>query len=64
MRIRELRLAAGMTLQELASIMGVKYPSVQAWETGKTSPTANKLPKLAAVLGCEINDLYGEEQRP
>lgn len=58
MRIRELRIAAGLTVQAVADAVGVKCPSVTAWEHGRAYPTADKLPKIAAVLGCKISDLY------
>lgn len=60
MRIRELRLKAGLKVTELADRVGVKHPAVVSWEQGKKMPTADKLPKLAAALGCTISDLFAD----
>ena len=58
MRIRELRERLGISQSELARRMGVKHRSVIQWETGKAMPTADKLPKLAAILEVTIDELY------
>ncbi len=58
MRIKELREQCGISQSELARRMGVKHTSVIQWENGKAMPAAAKLPKLAAVLGVEIGELY------
>ena len=58
MRIKELREQCGISQSELARRMGVKHTSVIQWENGKSMPAAAKLPKLAAVLGVEIGELY------
>ena len=58
MRIRELRERAGLSQAELARRMGVKRPSVIQWELGQSYPTADKLPRLAEVLACTVDELY------
>ena len=58
MRIKALREAAGLTKTELARAMEVDLAAVHRWETGTAMPQASKLPKLAAVLGVTVNDLY------
>lgn len=61
-RIRELRRAAGMTQAELASRLELKSPStVTMWESGARKPKSVVLPALAAALGCEVKELYREE---
>lgn len=60
MRIRELRERLGISQSELARRMGVKHTSVIQWETGKTMPTADKLPRLASILEVTIDELYGD----
>ena len=64
MRIRELREAAGLSQMDLARQMRVSGPSVIQWETGRTLPTADKLPRLADLLGCSIDALYGRTEPP
>ena len=60
-RIRPLREARGVTQLELARMVGVSKPSVSMWENGVTAPAADKLPVIAAVLGCEVGELYDED---
>lgn len=58
MRIRELRIKAELTQIELASKLGLEQASISQWETGKTMPTAALLPKIAGILGCNIDNLF------
>ena len=58
MRIRELRERRGLTGTELARMT---LPAVIGWENGSKTPTTDKLPTIAAVLECEIGDLYDDE---
>lgn len=55
------RTAAGLSQEELARRIGCDRTSVTKWETGMAYPAADKLPKIAAVLGCTIDDLYKAE---
>lgn len=54
------RKKAKLTQQELAQRMGVSQANVSQWETGAAFPTADKLPELAKVLGCTIDELFKE----
>lgn len=58
MNIRALRNARGLTLTELARRCDVSISSAHQWEVGITFPSADKLPIIAAILGCTIDDLY------
>ena len=40
---------------------GVTLPAVIGWENGSKTPTTDKLPTIAAVLECEVSDLYDDE---
>ena len=60
-RIRRLRLQRGLTQEELAELMGTSQAAVAMWETGARMPRADKLPKLAKVLGCSVSDLFNKE---
>ena len=64
MRIKELREAKGMNKTELARAMDVDLAAVHRWETGTAMPLAAKLPKLADLLGCSIDELYGRPGPP
>lgn len=56
-KIREYRKARGMTQQQIADLFGIKTASVSEWESGKSTPSTDKLVRLAKALGCQISDL-------
>lgn len=60
MKIRSLRTKAGLSEGQLAASMGVATQIVKAWECETYLPHARELPRLAQVLGCNIDDLYEE----
>ena len=41
--------------------MGVSPSCITKWVQGTALPSADKLPRLAAVLQCSIDALYGSE---
>ena len=55
--IREKRKNKGISQKELAKRIGVDQTAVSMWETGKAMPQASKLPKLAKILECSIEEL-------
>ena len=61
MKIREYREKLGITGMELAQRMGVDETTVYSWEIGRILPRAEKLPRLADVLGCTIDELFGRQ---
>ena len=62
MNIKKAREKAGLTQQDLADKLGVCQPTVAMWETQKSLPRTDKLPALAKILGCTIDELLkGEE---
>lgn len=52
------RKKAGLTQCELAEKLCVGQSTVAMWEIGEALPTADKLPKIAAILHCKIDDLF------
>lgn len=56
MRERRLR-GAIPTQREVAKILGVKESAVSKWERGVSKPRADKLPMLAKLYGCSIEEL-------
>ena len=56
-KIAELRKAKNMTQMELADAMGVSYQAVSNWERGNSMPDISKLPELAVIFGCSIDEL-------
>lgn len=57
--IKMLRERAGITQGQLAEKMNVDRTTVGKWDAGRT-PTAAKLPRLAAVLGVTVDELLRE----
>lgn len=47
----------GYTLRALAAEIGISSAAVSKIETGKSQPTVATLGKLAAALGCDMEDL-------
>lgn len=60
MRLKEKRIQKDMTQDELALKMGVGQNTVSQWETGERTPKADKLPALAKILGCTVDELLRE----
>jgi transcriptional regulator with XRE-family HTH domain len=56
-RLRELRLARGMTQAELATLSRSNESFISNLERGRTTPTLGMLLRLADALGCQITDL-------
>ena len=64
-RLRNARLSAGFTLQELSSLCG-GVPSKQAlnkWEMGEDIPKPENLQKVAKALGAKVDFFYREPTR-
>lgn len=56
-RLKNLRLAKGMTLQQVGDAFGISAASVASWEKGKNQPDSRKLSQLAEVLGTTVDFL-------
>ena len=60
--IRNIRKEKGMTLQQIANIMGCSPQLISQYETGKRIPKNEQIQKIATALGCFSSDiLYGFE---
>ena len=56
--LAQLRLAAGMSQQQLSDRLGtVSVPGIHRWETGRTRPSVDILPLLASTLGVSVEEL-------
>ena len=45
------------TQREVAKKLGVRESAVSKWESGQAKPRADKLPILAKLYGCTIEEL-------
>ena len=60
MFIKEKRESKDLTQDALGKLIGVNRSTRAMWETGEAMPRADKLPELARVLGCSIDELFKE----
>lgn len=56
-KLKEFRLNARMTQEDLAKAVDVDRTTVSCWETGISKPRVDKLLQLSKVLNCNITDL-------
>ncbi len=64
-KIKELRLANGMTLEQVASVVGVGKSTVRKWETGMiANMKRDKISLLAKALSTTPAYLMGWEDEP
>ena len=59
--MKEKRLRGAIpTQREVAEYLGVKESTVSKWERGLSKPRANKLPIIAKLYGCTIEELLSD----
>ena len=61
MIFKRAREGKGLSQQALAQELGIDQSTVSLWESGKTKPRANLLPKVAKLLGCTVDELLADE---
>lgn len=59
LNIRGLRQERGLTATELAEKLGVAVCTVSHWESGKRAPRGSEIVRIAEILDCSIDDLFG-----
>lgn len=59
--LRMRRLEAKLTQQMVATALGIDQTAVSQWESGDAKPRADKLPMLAKLYNCTIDELFEEE---
>lgn len=45
----------------VAEKLNISQQAIAKWENGDSLPRADKLPELAKILGCRIDDLFEKE---
>lgn len=60
-RIFECRRNAGMSLQMLANLVGVKPSTLRAWENDRSEPRVNKIVAMSGILGVSPTYFLAEE---
>ena len=57
--LRELRIRKGLSQEAVAEQVGVSSWTYRQWETGRATPLAGRLSRLADVVGGKVADLVG-----
>ncbi len=60
--MKALRVALKLSQDDVAKALHVDRSAVAKWETGAAMPRADKLPALARLLGCTIEELMADEK--
>lgn len=55
------RTKAGLSQATVAEKLGISAASVCYWETGKTMPDPRKLPAIADLYGCTVDELLAPD---
>ena len=63
-RIRELRASKRLTLQQVATALGVTRASVSKWEQGHTNPEHSRLEEIAQLFGVPVTHLLAHGSAP
>lgn len=57
MSFRSARLAAGLSVQQVTEKLNISDAAVYMWETGQQNPRVSRLPEIAALYGCTLDEL-------
>ena len=57
MSFRVMRQKAGLSVAQVMEALKVSDAAVYQWETNVTRPNAKRLPEIAALYGCTIDEL-------
>ena len=63
MSFRDARIKAGLSVAEVMAALNVSDAAVYQWETGKNTPKGKRLPELAKLYGCTVDELLKEEEQ-
>lgn len=63
-RIRDRRLALGMTQGQMSNLIGITYQQLHKYETGKNRVAAGRLYDISIVLGVTASYFYDELDLP
>lgn len=57
MSFRNARIKAGLSVAQVMSALSVSDAAVYQWETGETMPNAKRLPEIARLYKCTVDEL-------
>lgn len=55
-----LREKAGLSVRQVMEALNVSDAAVYFWETGANAPSTKKLPDIAKLYGCTVDELLKE----
>lgn len=61
-QIKRARINAGLSQKQVAISLQVSIPTVSEWESGKKTPRADNLERLAALFHVSVDYLLGREE--
>lgn len=59
-KLKEKRENCNLSQKDLAEKLNVTQSTIAMWETGKALPRADKLPVLAKIFNCTVDELLSE----
>ena len=62
MQFKRLRMLKNITQDEIASQLCISRSTVAMWESGESMPRTDKLPQLAKIFGCTIDELFVQDE--
>jgi len=54
---------SGLSQKDVAFQLGVTQGAVSQWESELSTPQFDKLPALAKIFGCTIDELFAAERK-
>lgn len=57
------RKKAALTQAEVAKVLNIDTSTVAKWETGSSLPRSDKLPVLARMYGCTLDELLACDEK-
>ena len=62
MGFRNTRQAAGLSVRQVTDKLKVSDAAVYMWETGQLRPRASRLPEIAKLYGCTVDELLRKDE--
>lgn len=62
MRLKEIRLAKGLTQEDLASKLGITQSNLSRMESGEVQMSLNMAIAITKECGCTLDELIGEPE--
>lgn len=63
MSFKIMRIRAGLTQPQVSEALGIPQSTIACWETGRALPRADKLPALAKLFKCSIDELLKGDEK-